>query len=77
MVGKTHFGSIPASFDVQHMIQGEKTRDSDECYARFIRSKVYSMQTRHLEPNAVPDDIFMDAFLTTTTIREMSRSLAH
>ena len=76
MVGKTHFGSIPASFDVQHITHGEKKTDIDDCYARFIKSKGYSRQTRHLEPNPVPEDIFMDAFLGTTTIEEMSRCLA-
>jgi arylsulfatase A-like enzyme len=71
MVGKTHFGPVPASFDVQHIV-AEKNADVDDCYARFIRRHGYPRVTSH--PNPVPEHLFMDAFLADTTIAEIERA---
>jgi len=74
MVGKTHFGPIPDSFDVSFCTKGEKNSEADDFYASFIRSKGYSRQTKHFEKNPVPEDIFIDAFLVTTTIEEIHKA---
>ncbi len=73
MVGKSHFGPMPDSFDVQRITRGEKGTDSDDCYADFIRAHGYSRSTQH--PNPVPEDLFMDAFLASTTIEEIEAAL--
>ena len=69
MVGKTHFGPIPDSFHVQRILKGEKGSDSDDFYARHIRSHGYSRSSAH--PNAVPPNLFMDAYLADTLISEI------
>jgi len=76
MVGKTHFGPVPDSFDVKRITHGGKSSDSDDFYAEFIRKQGYSRSTKNYEPNPVPEDIFMDAFLTTTTIEEIKNAVA-
>jgi arylsulfatase len=72
MVGKAHFGPVPDSFHVQHIIHGEKGSDSDDFYARHIRSHGYSRSSAH--PNPIPPELFMDAYLADTTIAEMDRA---
>ena len=73
MVGKTHFGPVPASFDVQHVLHGEKNSDSDDFYAHHLRSHGYPRATGH--PNPVPEHLFSEAFLVDTTIREIERTV--
>ena len=75
MVGKTHFGPIPDSFDIQRITRGEKKRDADDFYAEFVRSKGYPRATKDMEANPVPEDIFIDSFLTTSTIEEIRKAL--
>jgi arylsulfatase len=72
IVGKPHFGPIPDSFHVQCLIQGEKGGDPDDFYARHIRSHGYSRSSAH--PNPVPPELFMDAFLADTTIKQMEEA---
>jgi arylsulfatase A-like enzyme len=72
MVGKTHFGKIPDSFDVVHAV-GEKSSDADDAYAKYIRPLGYSRASKH--PNPVPEELFMEAFLVDTTIREIESAL--
>ena len=73
MVGKTHFGPIPDSFHVQHILHGEKSQDSDDFYARYIRDQGYPRATAH--PNPVPEDLFVDAYTVDTTIREIDAAV--
>jgi arylsulfatase A-like enzyme len=75
MVGKAHMGPVPDSFHVQRLTRGEKNADVDDFYGEFIRAQGYSRSTADLEPNPVPEDLFMDAFLTTTAMEEMERAL--
>ena len=72
MVGKTHFGPIPGSFQVCHALEGEKGRDSDDFYARHIRSRGYSRSSAH--PNPIPPELFMDAYLADMTIEEIQKA---
>lgn len=72
MVGKTHFGPIPDSFDVQKVLTGGKKNDADDIYGVFIRNKGYS---RKLEsyPSSLPEDLHIDSFLVDTTIAEINK----
>jgi arylsulfatase A-like enzyme len=74
MVGKTHFGPVPDSFHVQHVLRGEKSADNDDFYGRHLRSHGYSRATSH--PNPVPEELFSEAFLVDTTIREIDRAVS-
>ncbi|MBD2869015.1 sulfatase family protein [Paenibacillus arenilitoris] len=73
MIGKTHFGPVPPSFDVVHAVS-EKSNDADDAYARYIRPLGYSRVSDH--PNEIPEERFMEAFLADTAIAEMEKSLA-
>jgi arylsulfatase A-like enzyme len=74
MVGKAHMGPVPDSFHVQRLTRGEKSRDVDDFYAESVRARGYPRATASLEPNPVPEDAFMDAFLATTAMEEMDRA---
>ncbi|MBI3974182.1 MAG: sulfatase-like hydrolase/transferase [Chloroflexi bacterium] len=71
MVGKTHFGPVPDSFDVQHVLRGEKSGDSDDFYGQHLRQHGYRRGSRH--PNPIPEELFCEAFLVDTTIQEIER----
>ena len=72
MVGKTHFGPVPNSFRVQHILKGGKSVESDDFYGRHLRAHGFSRATSH--PNPVPADLFLESLLVDTTIREMERA---
>lgn len=71
MVGKTHFDPVPDSFDVQKVLHGGKKDDTSDFYADHIRKHGYSRASMH--PNPIPEDLFMDAFLAETTIKEIDK----
>jgi arylsulfatase A-like enzyme len=66
MVGKTHFGPIPSSFDIQYVLNGEKSSNKNDFYAEHIRAHGYSRSSSY--PNPIPEDLFMDSFLADTTM---------
>ena len=66
MVGKTHFDPIPDSFDIQETFNGEKGKDCDDFYGRYIKSKGYSRSSAN--PNNIPEELFIDAYTVNTTI---------
>ncbi|MFW5857238.1 MAG: sulfatase, partial [Planctomycetota bacterium] len=74
MIGKTHFGPIPESFDVQHVSWGEKNRECDDFYGQFIQARGFGRAREHLKPNPVPEDLCLDAHIATTAIAEMERA---
>jgi len=74
MVGKTHFGPVPASFHVQHILQGGKSVESDDFYGQHLREHGYPRATSH--PNPVPEELFLESFLVDTTIQEIERATA-
>ncbi len=74
MVGKTHYGPVPQSFAVAHLLKGEKGADVDDFYAEHIRGRGYGRASGH--PNPVPPALFMDAHLADVTIREIERAVA-
>jgi arylsulfatase A-like enzyme len=71
MVGKTHFGRMPNSFDRQYVV-GEKFSNKNDCYAEHITQHGYSRVSDH--PNKIPEDLFMEAFLVDKTIEEIDKS---
>ncbi len=73
MVGKTHFGPVPDSFDVQKVLTGGKKNDTDDFYGEFIRQHGYS---RKLEsyPSSLPENLHIDSFLVDTTIAEIKKA---
>lgn len=73
MVGKTHFGPIPASFDVQCVV-GEKNSSLEDPYTAHLRRHGYLRPITY--PHTVPESLFMDAFLVDTTIEEIDRAVA-
>jgi len=73
MVGKTHFGPVPEGFQVQHVLRGEKSAESDDFYGKHLREHGYARATAH--PNPVPEELFSEAFLVDTTLREIERAM--
>lgn len=65
MIGKTHFGPMPASFAVQCVV-GEKNSRLDDPYDDHLRQHGYTRPQTY--PHDVPASLFMDAFLVDTTI---------
>ncbi|WP_134698598.1 sulfatase [Ammoniphilus sp. YIM 78166] len=70
MVGKTHFGDIPSSFDVVHNVT-EKMIDASDSYAKHLKKHGYNRVSEH--PNPVPEHLFMEAFLVDQTIEELKK----
>ena len=73
MVGKTHFGPIPDSFDVKKVLTGGKKSDVDDFYGKFIHKHGYS---RKLEsyPASLPENLHIDSFLVDTAIEEINKT---
>jgi arylsulfatase A-like enzyme len=72
MVGKTHFGPIPSSFDSVHVVT-EKGIDANDAYASYIRPLGYSRVTAY--PNSLPEQHCLDAFIIDKTIEEIANVL--
>lgn len=72
MVGKTHFGAIPASFHINDATRGEKSKNSDDIYAQHLAQHGYQRATDH--PNPVPEDLFCEAFLVNRTIQRIEQA---
>lgn len=75
MVGKTHFGPVPQSFQIVHDLRGEKNSDADDFYASHVRAHGYSRRTASMEPNPIPEKLFVDAHCVDVTIAEIDRTL--
>lgn len=76
MVGKTHFGGIPDSFDVVHSMTpkgGEEKRkdgkEKDNPYTRHLKKHGYKQPKAH--PNPIPEELYFEAFLVDLTIEEI------
>ncbi len=74
MVGKTHFGPIPDSFDVQK-VTGGKSSDGDDIYAEFIKKYGYSRELKPY-PATRPAHLHIDSFLVDTAIQEIEKAAA-
>ena len=74
MVGKTHFGPVPDSFHVQHVLKGGKVSSGDDFYTRHLHAHGHERVSRH--PNPIPEEHFLETFLVDTTIREIDEHVS-
>ncbi|HVX44715.1 MAG TPA: sulfatase-like hydrolase/transferase [Mycobacteriales bacterium] len=75
IVGKAHFGGpVPASFTRRHVLGGEKGANVDDEYARHLARHGFARASAH--PNAIPEELFCEAFLVEQTIEEIDRHRA-
>ncbi len=72
LVGEAHFEPVSDSFAVR-VVVAEKHADVDDAYGRHLRRHGYARPSDH--PNPIPEDLFMEAFLVDTTIREIDRAV--
>ncbi|MGE8205348.1 sulfatase family protein [Heyndrickxia sp. NPDC080065] len=70
MVGKTHFGRIPDTFDVQHLV-GEKFSNAMDCYGEYIQIHGYNRVSEY--PNPIPEELFIESFIVDKTIEEIEK----
>ena len=69
MTGKTHFGPIPASFDIQHIAKGEKNGNADDVFAKELSRRGYSRSSSH--PNPVPEKYCLESLIVDKTIESI------
>lgn len=70
MVGKTHFGSVPESFDVVH-VATEKGAKAQDSYAAYLQ-RFGIDRTRAV----IPEEHFLDRFLVNTAMEEIGKAAA-
>ncbi len=70
MIGKTHFGLMPESFDYPAIPAGEdRDFDSTAEYTEFINKMGFEFDVEH--PNPIPEDDYLDSFLVNKTIEQI------
>lgn len=74
MAGKTHFGPMPDSFDIDFSTAGGKKPGPEDIYTDHLRKHGYERSDAH--PNPIPEDLHYDAFVTTKTIDGIQQALA-
>lgn len=65
LVGKAHFGPMPDGFDTRCVV-GEKFARQDDPWSAMLREHGLTHPTRF--PHAIPEALFMEAFLVDRTI---------
>lgn len=70
MVGKTHFGPVPESFDVVYTAV-EKGADAQDSYAVYLEQ----FGIARTDP-VIPEEHFLDGFLVNTAIEEIGKAAA-
>jgi arylsulfatase A-like enzyme len=73
MSGKTHFGAIPDSFEINYAIGGSKHGDSDDLYKAHLDALGFERDQGF--PHEVPPNDFYDGFVTTMAIRGMEEAI--
>ncbi len=71
MIGKTHYGRIPDTFD--YALTGNKfdTKDGN-CTATYIDNlKRHGYEHSETMPNPVPEELYLDAYLVDRTIEQL------
>jgi arylsulfatase A-like enzyme len=66
MIGKTHFGPVPDSFDVQETASGEKNSGSRDFFAPLMEERGYRRASRY--PNPVPEESCLDSLIVDRTL---------
>ncbi len=76
MIGKTHFGPIPESFEIQHVTYEKFLRVEDE-YTEHLKRHGYDRQTHHRHLTPISEDVYMEAYLVDHTIQEIKKTTAN
>jgi len=71
MAGKTHFGPVPPSFDIQLIAKGEKNSNADDMYARELLQRGYARSSSH--PNPVPEKDCLESLIVDKTIESLEK----
>ena len=74
MSGKTHFGPLPDSFDIDFSTSGGKRGASGDHYSQHLVDHGYLRSDGH--PNPIPEDLFFDAYVTTKTMEGIDQARA-
>jgi arylsulfatase A-like enzyme len=74
IIGKAHFGPVPASFDVQCIIQGEKESPGNDAYTADLEWHGYQRGASREFP--LPVALHMDTFLVDRTIEAIEDARA-
>lgn len=72
MFGKTHFGPVPASFDLVEDVRGEKNQVRQDFYTKYFEEVGYPQNSRH--PNPVPEEFCLDSLIVDRVIYGMEQS---
>jgi arylsulfatase A-like enzyme len=72
MVGKTHFGPVPAAFDIRHL-SVEKPLPFNDAYTEHLKKHGFDRARDHRHPTPIPEDIHMEAWLADRTIESIER----
>ncbi|MBK34901.1 MAG: hypothetical protein CME26_05150 [Gemmatimonadetes bacterium] len=73
MSGKTHFGPMPDSFEIDYSIGGSKHGDNDDLYKAHLNALGFPRDNGF--PHDVPARDFYDAFVTSNAIRGMEEAI--
>ena len=66
MIGKTHFGPMPASFDYSFITEGEKNANSNDYFAGEMARRGFSRASAH--PNPIPEAECLESLIVDKTI---------
>lgn len=72
LVGKAHFGPMPEGFDIRCVV-GEKFAKRDDPWSEMLRAHGLARPTAY--PHAIPEELFMDAFLVDQAIRAIGTTV--
>lgn len=72
MVGKTHFGSLPSSFDIHEIVKGEKNQVRNDDFSSFFRESGYPENS--CWPNLTPEAYCLDALIVNRTLHHIERA---
>lgn len=72
MVGKTHFGEVPDSFDVREIAIGEKNQIRNDDFSNLFRKSGWPENSGW--PNSVPEEYCLDFLITDRALYHMERA---
>ncbi len=75
MVGKTHFGDLPASFTIDFSMTGSSRAQGEDLYTTHLKEHGYEKPKSF--PHDVPEELFFDAFAASKTIEGVEKSLSN
>lgn len=72
MVGKTHFGRIPESFDIREVVKGEKNQVRNDDFSDLFLKAGWSEDSGW--PNPVPEKYCLDSFLADRALYHLEKA---